>query len=155
MAYETSTKDSLVAIRDKLQEIIQDDGGLSDIVKVYKGAPNSIPKYPAVMLDYTEDIVTQASKGRDNLRQKHSMSVIVLHKYLNYDERQDKLLTYTGKIKKLLITNRYLSGLRANDGSWKVLGLEITGTIYEPLIKPNTFVLNSSEIKIEITTEGI
>ena len=155
MAYETSTKDSLVAIRNKIKKIIEDDGGLSDIVKIYKGTPNSIPKYPAILLDWTADTITQVSKGKDKLRQVHGLSIIVLHQYYNYDDRQDKLLTYTGKIKKLINDNRYLDGLRASDDSWKVLDVVLTGTVYEALTKPNTFVLDSSEIKLEIKTEGI
>ena len=83
------------------------------------------------------------------------MSIIVLHKYLDYKERQDTLLTLTGKIKKLIVTNRRLDGLRAENGDWKVQDTTLAGTRYEALVKPKTFVLDSSEIKIKIVTEGI
>jgi len=155
MAYETSTKDMMVAIRDKIKQVIEDDTGLAALKKVYKGTPNSIPNYPAAMLDWTEDEAEQVNKGQYKIRQKHAMSIIVMEKYLNYDERQDRLLTLTGKIKKLMVTNRYLNGLRAEDNSWKVQDIVLIGTRYEALIKPKTFVLDSSEIKIEIVTEGI
>ena len=155
MAYETSTKDMLVAIRDKIKQIIEDDAELSDLKKVYKGTPNSIPNYPAVMLDWTEDEPEQVAKGQYKIQQKLAMSVIVLEKYLNYDERQDRLLELAGKLKKLLVANRYLNGLRAEDGDWKVLDIKLAGTRYEALIKPKTFVLDSIEINLIFVTEGI
>lgn len=155
MAYETSNKDMMVAIRDKIKKVIEDDTGLADLKKVYKGTPNSIPNYPAVMLDWTEDEPEQVAKGQNKIQQKLGMSIIVLEKYLNYDERQDRLLTLTGKIKKLIVENRYLDGLRAENNDWKVQDTQLAGTRYEALVKPKTFVLDSSEIKIIIVTEGI
>lgn len=155
MAYETSNKDMMVAIRDKIKQVIEDDTGLADLKKVYKGTPNSIPNYPALMLSWTEDEAEQVNKGQYKIRQKHGMSLIVLAKYLDYDERQDKLLELTGKIKKLMVTNRYLNGLRAEDNSWRVQDIVLIGTRYEALIKPKTFVLDSSEIRVIVVTEGI
>jgi len=155
MAYETSNKDMMVAIRDKIKQVIEDDTGLANLEKVYKGTPNSIPNYPAVMLDWTEDEAEQVNKGQFKIRQKHGMSIIVLAKYLDYNERQDRLLELTGKIKKLMVTNRYLNGLRADDNSWRVQDIVLIGTRYEALIKPKTFVLDSSEIRVIIVTEGI
>ncbi len=155
MAYETSSKDMMVALREKIQTLIEEDTGLSDIAKVYAGTPSAIPNYPAVMLDWTEDETEQAHKGRDKIRQKSAMSIIVMAKYLDYKKRQDMLLTLTGKIKKLMVTNRYLDGLKDADGSWRHVDIVLTGTRYEALIKPKTFVLDSSEIKIIVVTEGI
>ncbi len=155
MAYETSTEDMMVVIREKIQKLIEEDTGLSDIQRVYAGTPNAIPNYPAVMLDWTEDEIEQAHQGRDKIGQKSGMSIIVMAKYLDYKKRQDMLLKLTGKIKKLIVTNRYLDGLRAADGSWRHVDMVLTGTQYESLIKPKTFVLDSSEIKIIVVTEGI
>ncbi len=156
MAYETTDKDMMVAIRDKIQSLIESDTYLkAELEKVYKGTPKSIPNYPAVMLDWIDDESEQVNKGKLKIRERHAMSIIVLHKYLDYKERQDKLLTLTGKIKKLIVTNRYLDGLRADDDSWKVQDVVLIGTRYEALVNPKTFVLDSSEIKIVIVTEGI
>lgn len=155
MAYETSTEDMMVAIREKIQTLIEENTGLSDIVKVYAGTPHSIPNYPAVTLNWTEDEIEQVHKGQFKVRQKSAMSIIVFNKYLDYKKRQNQLLVLTGKIKKLMVTNRYLDGLRAADDSWRHIDIVLTGAKYEPWIKPNTFVLDSSEIKIEIVTEGI
>jgi len=155
MAYETSTKDSKVAIRDRIKKLIEDSSELYEIKKIYKGTPNSIPNYPCVMLDWGRAITTQAYQGKTGLQRQCEMSVIVLEKYLEYSERQDRLLTLTGKIEKLIVNDRYLKGLRASDDSWKVQDVKLIETIYEALPKPNTFVLDSSEIKIIIITEGI
>jgi len=156
MAYETSDKDMMVAIRDKIKQILTDDITLASIKKIYKGMPNSVPNYPAIMLDWTEDEPEQVSKGQYKIRQKCGMSIIVLEKYLNYDERHDRLLTLTGKIKKAVVKNRYLNGLRAANGDWKVLDMQLARTNYEALgAKPRPFVLDSSEVKIIVVTEGI
>lgn len=155
MANETSSLDSLVAIRNKIIELIENEAGLSDIQKVYKGTPNTVPVYPCVLVDWTTDEPEQAHKGRNEIRFNNEMSLIVLEKHAQYPVRQDILLTLTGKIKKLMVDNRYLNGLRATDGSWKTEGVVLTGTDYENLVKPNSFVLNASEIKITIVTEGI
>ena len=154
MANETSTKDMLVAIREKIKTLIEEDTTIA-LKKVYKGTPNSIPNYAVVMLDWTDDEPGQVVKGQFKILQSLSMSIIVIEKSLNYDERQDRLLTLTGKIKKLMVTNRYLNGLRAENGDWKVQDVKLAGTNYEALVKPKTFVLDSSEIKILIVTEGI
>ncbi len=155
MAYETSNLDMMIAIRNKIKQIIEKDTGLADLEKVYEGMPNSIPNYPAVMLAWTEDETEQIHKGQNKIGQKSSMSIIVLEKYKDYKKRQDKLLILTGKIKKLMVTNRYLDGLRAEDDSWRHVDIMLIGTRYEALVKPKTFVLDSSEIKIVIVTEGI
>ena len=156
MAYETTDKDMMVAIRDKIKLLLESDTVLkTDLKRIYKGTPKSITNYPAVMLDWNDDEAEQVNKGQLKIRERHAMSVIVLHKYTDYDERQDKLLELTGKIKKLIVTNRYLDGLRADDDSWKVQDVVLVGTRYEALVNPKTFVLDSSEIKIEIITEGI
>ena len=56
MVYETSTKDMMVAIRNKIKKIIEDDADLAMYLKkVYKGTPRSISNYPAVMLDWDGD----------------------------------------------------------------------------------------------------
>ena len=155
MADETSSLDSLVAIRNKIITLIENDAGLTNIKKVYKGVPNSVPVYPCVLVDWTEDSPVQAHKGQNEIRFNNEMSLIVFEKHADHPERQDILLTITGKIKKLMVDNRYLDGLRATDGSWKTQDVVLTGTLYENLVKPNSFVLNSSEIKITIVTEGI
>jgi len=155
MAYETSIKDSKVAIRNKLKKLIEDSSTLCEIKKVYKGTPNAIPNYPAVMLDWEVAINEQVNQGKTGIQRKCEMNIIVLEKYLKYGERQDKLLELTGKIEKLIVNNRYLDGLRASDDSWKVRDVQLAQTRYEALVKPNTFVLDSSEIKIIIITEGI
>jgi len=156
MANETSDLDVMVAIRDKIKTLLESDVYLKvEIKKIYKGTPKSIPNYPAVMLDWDNSDPEQVNKGQFKIREKHAMSIIVLHKYLDYDERQDKLLKLTGKIKKLIVTNRYLNGLRASDDRWKVQDVVLVGTNYEALVNPKTFVLDSSEIKIVIITEGI
>lgn len=156
MTYETSTEDMMVAIREKIQALIENDTYLkAELEKVYAGTPNAIPNYPAVTLDWTEDDIEQAHQGRDKIKQRSTMSIVVLTKYLDYKKRQDALLLLTGKIKKLMVTNRYLNGLRAADNSWRHIDMVLTGTKYESWIKPKTFVLGSSEIKIVVVTEGI
>lgn len=155
MTETTTTDDLLVAIRDTLKSNIEADSSLSDIKKVYKGTPKSIPNYPCVLLDYDEEEITQRHKGQTNIEEKIRMNVVVMEKYLEYSERQDRLLKLTGLLKKNLNTNRYLSGLRAEDGSWRVIDVKVLRVRYEALVNPKTFVLDSSEIRIEITTEGI
>lgn len=156
MAYETSNQDKMIAIRDKIKELINADPVISKTLrKVYKGTPPNIPNYPAVMLSWTSDDPEQVHKGQYAIRENNKMDIIVLVKYLNYDERQDILLTLTGRIKKLIVKNRYLNGLKAEDNSWRVQDIVLVGTRYEALIKPKTFVLDTSEIKISIVTEGI
>ena len=156
MGYETSTKAMTVAIRDKIKKLIEDDADLAMYLKkVYKGTPKSIPNYPAVLLDWERATPEQAIQGKTGIRRKCEMNIIAMEYYLKYDERQDRLLETTGKIEKLIVNNRYLDGLRASDGSWKVLDVQLAGTEYEALVKPKTFVLDSSEIKIIISTEGI
>ncbi len=107
------------------------------------------------MLDWEVAINEQVNQGKTGIQRKCEMNIIVLEKYLKYGERQDKLLELTGKIEKLIVNNRYLDGLRASDDSWKVRDVQLAQTRYEALVKPNTFVLDSSEIKIIIITEGI
>lgn len=155
MTDETTNESMLVAIRDKLKDLIEKDPALSDLKKVYKGTPRSIPNYPCVLLDFEDDTITQRHKGQANIGQTIRMNVIVLDKYLEYDERQDKLLRLTGLLKKNFNTNRYLNGLKDASGAWKVNDMYSTSTRYEALVNPKTFVLDSSEIKIEIVTEGI
>jgi len=155
MAYETSIKDSKVAIRDKIKKLIEDSSELNSIKKVYKGTPNQIPRYPCVMLDWERATTIQVNQGKTGIQRECLMNIIVMEKYLNYDERQDRLLTLTGIIEKLIVTSRYLNGLRAEDDSWKVQDVKLVETRYEALVKPNTFVLDSSEIKIMIVMEGI
>lgn len=155
MANETSNEDMMVAIRNKIKKIIESDPNLSNLKKVYKGTPNSVPNYPAVEIDWIEDTAQQTHKGQYKITQNHQMSIIVLNKYLDYSERQDELLTITGIIKKLMVTNRYLNGLRAEDDSWRHQDIKLVGTIFEALVRPKTFVLDSSEIKLIIVTEGI
>ncbi len=146
----------MIAIRKKIAELIESDSVIKQTLrKIYKGTPHSIPNYPAVMLSWTTDDPGQVHKGKREIRERNNMDIIVLVKYMNYDERQDILLTLTGRIKKLMVTNRYLNGLRAKDNSWKVQDIVLVGTRYEALIKPKTFVLDSSEIKISVITEGI
>jgi len=152
---ETSSDDMLVAIRNKLKENIENDENLADIKKVYKGAPKSIPNYPCVLLDYDEEDVVQKHKGQTNIGETIRMNIIVLEKYLEYNDRQDKLLKLTGILKKNLNTNRYLNSLRDADGNWRVLDVKVRSIRYEALVNPKTFVLDSSEIRIEISTEGI
>lgn len=155
MTFETSKEDKLVAIRDKIKKIITDAPNIVGVRKIYNGTPKSIPNYPSIMLAWNESIPEQANKGKTEIRERHSMSIIVLEKYLDYDKRQNKLLVLTGQIKKLMVENRYLDGLRADDGSWKNLGVVLGITRYEALIKPKSFVLDSSEINITVVTEGL
>ena len=156
MAYETSDKDKMIAIREKIAELIEKDPVIKETLrKVYRGTPPNIPNYPAVELDWDNDDPEQVNKGQFKIRERNTMNIIVLVKYANYDERQNTLLTLTGRIKKLMVTNRYLNGLRAADDSWRVQDVVLVGTRYEALIKPKTFVLDGSEIKISVVTEGI
>lgn len=155
MTAETTTDEMLVAIREKLKSNIEGDSNLSDIAKVYAGTPKSIPNYPCVLLDYDEEDITQAHKGQTNIGEKIRMNVVVMDKYLDYKERQDKLLILTGLLKKNLNTNRYLNGLHAESNAWKVIDVKVLNVRFEALVNPKTFVLDSSEIRIEITTEGI
>lgn len=156
MAYETSTEDKMIAIREKIATLIENDSVIKQTLKrVYRGTPHSIPNFPAVELVWEVDDTKQAHKGQFEIEEKNTMNIIVSVKYFEYKERQDILLTLTGRIKKLIVTNRYLDGLRAKDDSWRVQDVVLVGTRYEALIKPKTFVLDGSEIKISVITEGI
>ena len=151
---ETTIEDMLVAIRNKIKENIKADVELQDIVKIYKGNPNSIPKYPVILLAYDREEITQRHKGRDNIQEKTLLLVTVIEKYLNAEEVEDRLLRLTGYLKKNFITNRYLDGIESESNTWKIIDAKPIEVNYDSL-QTKTFVLYSSEIKVEITTEGI
>lgn len=141
-------------IRNKIKDILENEESLSDIVKIYKGMPTVVTRYPCVLLDWDNKQMTQRHKGMSGRQHLCYMSVIVLEKYTDYEKRLDLLSDLTDKIEAVLIDNRYLDGLENTTDDWSVEDVEVIEVIYEALPKPREFVLDSSEIKIVIKVGG-
>ena len=139
-------------IVNKLKSVLEEDTDLQDIEKIYKGSPNSVPKFPAVIIDLERKANVQRYKGVNGRGHDFFINIIVLDKYLNPEKLHDRLLDLTEKIEDGLVNRRYLDGL--NGPNWRVLDTPVSEILFNPIPNKSEFVINTAEIKAIIKTEG-